>query len=328
MPTLASQMLRRCVSERKNHAALGVALLLTPACVPWPFDNKEFTGAVEESSSRDGGDSGGALKDAGRTRMSTRSTGLTGERSATAAADGQPDPATKPDGAADGGDSTDDRSVGAAGQGGARSTSAMSVREQSGGAGGSGGSGVGGFVNSPPQPDADDVCAQSMCDPDYPCQRLDAGYTCRGQLVDWSPAYDASVFRGNDHDGTVTDSRNGLAWEQRAPRDYPGCSGQVEGSSDNKACTWDQAKNYCAKLPLAGGGWRLPTVTELETLVDDGNPAPAIDIKSFPETQPRHFWTSSRRVDQPQDQAWFVNFSTGYSNISRMNEMYLVRCVR
>ena len=56
-------------------------------------------------------------------------------------------------------------------------------------------------------------------------------------------------------DGTVRDNVTALVWQKAfAP----------------SAMTQGAALTYCAGLALPGGGWRLPTVTDLQTLVDFG----------------------------------------------------------
>ncbi len=56
-----------------------------------------------------------------------------------------------------------------------------------------------------------------------------------------------------DADGTATDSASGLTW-QVTP-----ANGIIVAYSD--------AVSYCQSLTLAGGGWHLPTVSELRTLI-------------------------------------------------------------
>ena len=66
---------------------------------------------------------------------------------------------------------------------------------------------------------------------------------------------------------------------------------------------------------LEGGGWRLPTVKELQTIVskvetrpDDFRPN--IDPKTFPNTFAGPYWSSDRSFYSKQYQ-WSVNFFTG-----------------
>jgi hypothetical protein len=174
-----------------------------------------------------------------------------------------------------------------------------------------------------------DACGSSVCKPEYPCQKLGSGgYTCRGQFADWSPAYNASVFKDNG-DGTVTDSRSKLVWQRSVPSSYaPACSGKSGSSSTaGDACSWDDAKKFCAGLSLAGGGWRLPTEAELESLVDDSRTDPAIDLNAFPGTPSSYFWSSSPRAGSA-GYAWGVYFYYGYSSSYVADDTYRVRCVR
>jgi uncharacterized protein (TIGR02145 family) len=61
---------------------------------------------------------------------------------------------------------------------------------------------------------------------------------------------------GDDNDDasgdTWTDSSSGLTW-------------QVTPSTN--AYAWDDAITYCQKLSLDGGGWHLPSISELRTLI-------------------------------------------------------------
>jgi Protein of unknown function (DUF1566) len=110
--------------------------------------------------------------------------------------------------------------------------------------------------------------------------------------------------------GTVFDTKTKLAWQQTAP------SGTY---------SWTDAKAYCATLtPI---GWRLPTMKELQTLVDDSRTGPAIDPIAFPGTPSAVFWSSSSVAGQP-GLAWVVIFFYGNTNTYATTRMFNLRCVR
>lgn len=151
----------------------------------------------------------------------------------------------------------------------------------------------------------------SVCTVDYPCEMLDPSYRCRGQFADWAPADSPTTFTNNG-DGTVTDSRNGLVWQQ----------GVDEGSF-----TWTEAIAYCGSIELPGTGWRLPAKAELESIVDLSKATPSIDQTIFPDTPADFYWTSSPYMGAA-DNAWFVYFEKGYSYYHTTEILYRVRCVR
>jgi len=159
--------------------------------------------------------------------------------------------------------------------------------------------------------DVNECLSTNVCTVDYPCQNLPSGYTCRGQFPDWAPTPSSSAFTANG-DGTVTDSRSALVWQQAVD---PGLYDQ------------DGAKNFCVEFPLAGGGWRLPTKAELESIVEFDVWGPAIDSVAFPSTPTNYFWTSSPHAAD-RSAGWVVLFSTSQSSLRPATGVYLVRCVR
>ena len=65
-------------------------------------------------------------------------------------------------------------------------------------------------------------------------------------------------------------------------------------------------------MPPAGT-WRLPTIKELQTIVDDSAMTmPFIDPVAFPMTnvdaQPSVYWSSTPGLDPLWDDAWVVDF--------------------
>jgi hypothetical protein len=112
--------------------------------------------------------------------------------------------------------------------------------------------------------------------------------------------------------GTVYDTNTKLTWQQAAT---PG------------AATWANAKSYCANLTLNGVGWRMPSMKELQTIVDETRTNPAIDPKAFPDTPAAFFWTSSPLAGDPS-LAWLVDFGVGNAGTYLLTGANQMRCVR
>jgi hypothetical protein len=90
------------------------------------------------------------------------------------------------------------------------------------------------------------------------------------------------------NDGIITDSKLGLQW---AP-------------APDQPMDWFQAKKYAEKLSLGGGGWRLPTRSELKSIYSitmKGGADPFFQINE------NWVWTSEAQGDS----AWFCSFVYG-----------------
>jgi len=120
-------------------------------------------------------------------------------------------------------------------------------------------------------------------------------------------------------DDTVRDDLTGLIWQ----RDVATTARSFEG-----------ARTYCEGLALAPI-WRVPSVKELQTIVDYSTlrtpPVPMIDPGAFPNTPTTSppFWTSSA---YPSSTGlllgYVVNFVSGSSGWQTRDSMGRVRCVR
>ena len=115
---------------------------------------------------------------------------------------------------------------------------------------------------------------------------------------------------------TVKDNHTGLEWQD---------------NSDAKTIKrdWQGAKEYCQELTLAGfSDWRLPTIKELQSIVDIKRYKPAIK-KTFKyvTTSAYPYWSSSEDVSAI-NYAWRVSFYTGSINHASKSNEYFVRCVR
>lgn len=83
----------------------------------------------------------------------------------------------------------------------------------------------------------------------------------------------------DNEDGTVTDTLTGLMWQQ---------------NSWGITRTWEGALAYCEDLDLADySDWRLPSVTELQSIVDYQEYMSAIDEEIFSGTSTYPYWTST-----------------------------------
>ena len=123
----------------------------------------------------------------------------------------------------------------------------------------------------------------------------------------------------------ILDLATGLRWQRSvAPKPLP----------------FRAADAYCAHLKLGARqdakhdtphdtqkGWRVPTLVELITLIDEGASAPMIDATAFPDTPAEPFWTSSTFANGAE-LAWYVRFDQGAGLYGRLSEAFRVRCVQ
>ncbi|WP_437562769.1 DUF1566 domain-containing protein [Sorangium sp. So ce542] len=105
--------------------------------------------------------------------------------------------------------------------------------------------------------------------------------------------------------GEVMDNYTGLVWQQ--------------GYSP-ATMTWAEAESYCATLDLNDRAWRLPSIRELATLVDEAQVAPSIHRTMFPDTQygarsNDWYWASHTAV-RNAPAAWALNFDDGFTGFN------------
>lgn len=134
----------------------------------------------------------------------------------------------------------------------------------------------------------------------------------------WSTRTSARADAPSGHfdapgDGTVRDNATGLVWQQ--------------GSSPT-GHTPSSAVAYCDGLALSGGGWRLPSILELRSIVDESRTGPAIDTAFFPGTYADYYWSSTPVVGSP-GLAWSVQFEYGGATVNGSpTNLFRARCVR
>jgi hypothetical protein len=115
---------------------------------------------------------------------------------------------------------------------------------------------------------------------------------------------------------SVHDAVTGLTWQRdTAPKK-----------------NWSDAKSTCLNL---GGGWRLPSPGELQTLVDetkggqdmDGKDVAPLDRDMFPNTPAAYFWASAPLAGD-SSRAWYVAFIHGHADVDMVANLNYFRCVR
>lgn len=121
----------------------------------------------------------------------------------------------------------------------------------------------------------------------------------------------ASVYKDNSN-GTVTDNRTGLVWQQADVADK----------------TWDEAITYCEALVLADASdWRLPNIKELTSINDESRVRPSLNATAFPNAASALSWASTTQINQTA-RAWTADFTLGISSQNAKTDKLRVRCVR
>lgn len=97
-------------------------------------------------------------------------------------------------------------------------------------------------------------------------------------------------LRSSGDEPVVTDAATGLEWRGC----FAGLSGADCSGGSVLAVPWSDAHNTCRLDAWADGGWRLPDVYELQSLVDSGSAAaPTLDSSRFPGAPSGSGWTAS-----------------------------------
>jgi len=114
---------------------------------------------------------------------------------------------------------------------------------------------------------------------------------------------------------TWKDPKTGLEWQSKSPGEM----------------TWHAALEYADSLILDGKiDWRLPSVSELETLLDRGvlyyelRPIMREDV---PFRDTLSYWSATTFADHTNN-AWIVMFDGAYVLSYYKSNAYHVRCVR
>ncbi|MDF1614644.1 DUF1566 domain-containing protein [Desulfurivibrio dismutans] len=157
---------------------------------------------------------------------------------------------------------------------------------------------------------------------------------------------------GSEDDGSqwscVQDNRTGLIWEVKVDDDSHlrhlghtyswyneenATNGGNAGTQNGGTCSGSECDTQAFVQDVNAAGlcgandWRLPTVQELLSVVDNGRTSTAIDLDYFPNTSSDQFWSSSPYAGHVNP-AWLVSFSGGrvyYDGKGSGNRVRLVR---
>lgn len=99
---------------------------------------------------------------------------------------------------------------------------------------------------------------------------------------------DGKFFAGDK--GIVLDTKTGIEWL----------------AGPDRSTTWDEARSWVANLTVAGGGWRMPTREELETLYQKG--AGSRNMTPLLEATKGRVWSGEIKDSSA---AWNFNFYNG-----------------
>lgn len=137
-----------------------------------------------------------------------------------------------------------------------------------------------------------------------------------GQTISYTDFDDGYYQIGNENSytrsdvGVVTDNVTGLEWQD----------------NESVSKTWTEASSYCSALSLDNGGWRLPSIKELQSIVDDGVFNPSIN-SVFQNITSRDYWsstTSASNTSYALDVYFYSGNTRGYYKSNSLH----VRCVR
>jgi formylglycine-generating enzyme required for sulfatase activity len=123
------------------------------------------------------------------------------------------------------------------------------------------------------------------------------------------------MVHGSRNPLTWKDSKTGLEWQCESPDEM----------------TWYEAQEYAESLSLGGrNDWRLPTLAELESLLDrskarpEGRPPMREEVPFRDELS---YW-SSTTFERDTKNAWILMFDGAYLLSYYKSNSYHVRCVR
>ena len=158
--------------------------------------------------------------------------------------------------------------------------------------------------------------------------------TAKSEELQSDPKSKASLKKKADKpkpvsNGTWTDPKTKLTWQVKP----------VPHARFGATPEFDYVDVCCSQLSLDGGGWRVPTIKELRSLVrgcsntrkgctHDKGPADGCYWPEKIQGKCDYYWSSSPRDSGGEDGGWYVDFNKGQEDYTAVGERFAFRCVR
>ena len=138
------------------------------------------------------------------------------------------------------------------------------------------------------------------------------------QNVAWSA--DGTEAEGSQW-SCIRDNVTGLVWEIKTASGTHSFNEKVTWQNRGTLADTTNAESLCGIT-----AWRVPSVTELLTIANNGRQNPANDVNRFPNSKSQAYWTDDS-VSGVATNAWAVNFFSGIGNSKAKTQTYQVRLV-
>lgn len=149
------------------------------------------------------------------------------------------------------------------------------------------------------------------------------------QKCDQNKAETTPLSRFKDNgDGTITDTQTKHTWMRCAIGmnwDGSSCAGKTLEYNYAEALTLVDEMNE--KRANGRSDWRLPTIEELQSIVEKRCFSPAINLQVFPYSPQSGFWSSTPNEGIQHTRVMLLHFYNGNAYIANKNQTWRIRLI-